>query len=83
MTDLTATAKKIMEVFRYFRINEGDALSLKLFLTRKHLCRDLKEEEVMDALWELTNRGYIAEMEDPPGWRLLEAGVQYIKSLKR
>lgn len=83
MTDLTTTAKQIMEVFRYFKINQGDTLSLKKFLTRKHLWNDLEEEEVQDALGELIQLGYIAETEDPSGWMLQEAGAQYIKSLKR
>ena len=83
VTNLTATAKKIMEVFRYFKINQGDTLSLKLFLTRKHLWLELEEEEVQDALKELIIRGYLSEVEDPSGWRLQEAGVQYLKTLKR
>lgn len=83
MTDLTATAKQIMEVFRYFKVKGGDTLALKLFLTRKHLWRDLEEQEVQDALGELIQKGYIVEMEDPSGWKLLEPGAQYLKSLKR
>jgi len=50
VTDLTAVAKKIMELFNYFKISAGDTPSLKLFLTRKHLWKDLAEEEVQDAL---------------------------------
>jgi len=61
-----------MEVFRYFRIMSGNPLSLKLFLTRKHLWQDLEEDEVHDALNELIQKGYITEIEDPTGWRLLE-----------
>lgn len=83
MTDLTATAKKIMELFRYFKIQQGDTLSLKLFLTRKHLWQDQEEQEVQDALGELIQRGYITAIEDPSGWRLQEAGAQYLKSLKK
>jgi hypothetical protein len=83
MTDLTATAKKIMEVFRYFRIKQGDTLSLKVFLIRKHLWKDLEEQEVQDALKELIQQGYIAETEATSGWRLQEAGAKYLKSPKR
>ena len=83
MTTLTDTARKIMELFRYFKINQGDTLSLKKFLTRKHLWNELEEQEVQDALRELIQRGYIIETEDPVGWRLQEAGAQYIRSLKR
>ena len=83
MTDLTVTAKKIMELFNYFKLKAGDILSLKLFLTRKHLWRDLEEQEVQDALRELMQRGYIAEIEDPSVWRLAASGLQYLKSLKR
>ena len=62
----------------------GDTLLLKLFLTRKHLWQDLEEEEVQDALRELLQKDYITEIEDSTcGWRLQEAGAQYIKSLKR
>ena len=83
MTDLTATAKKIMEVFRYFKIKQSDTMPLKLFMTRKHMWHDLEEEEVHDALRELIQKGFIMETEDLSGWRLLEAGVQYLKSPKR
>jgi hypothetical protein len=83
MTDLTSIAKKIMEVFRYFNIHEGDVLYLNQFLTRKHLWKDIEEEEVHDALRELIRQGYITETEDPSGWRLQEAGVRYLKSLNR
>jgi biotin operon repressor len=83
VTDLTATAKKIMELFNYFRIKPGDSLSQKLFLTRKHLWKDLEEQEVQDALKELIQQGYMTEIEAPSGWRLQEAGAQYLKSLKR
>lgn len=82
VTDLTSTAKKIMEVFRYFRISADDTL-LKLFLTRKHLWQDIEEEEVHDALNELIQNGYITETEDRAGWRLLEPGAQYLTSPKR
>jgi len=47
MTELTAKAKKIMEIFRYFRIIQDGTLSLKLFLTRKHLWHDLDEKKFM------------------------------------
>ena len=83
MTDLTYMAKRIMEVFAYFRIRQGDTLTLKLFLTRKHLWRDFEEEEVQDSLNELIQRGLIVGTEDPAGWRLLEPGAQYLRSLKR
>jgi hypothetical protein len=72
-----------MEVCRYFNLQQSDVLSLNLFLTRKHLLDDLEEQEVQDALRELIQGGYIAEIGYPLGWRLQEAGAQYLKSLKR
>jgi hypothetical protein len=83
MTELTSTAKKIMELFQYFRIKQGDVLSFKLFQARKHLWKNLEQEEVLDALRELIEKGLIEETRDSAGWRLLEAGEQYIKSFKR
>jgi len=83
MTDLTYMAKRIMEVFRYFRIRQGNTMTLKLFLSRKHLWKDYEEEQVQDALNELIQRGFIVGIEDPAGWRLLEPGAQYLRSLKR
>jgi hypothetical protein len=50
---MTATAKKIMELFGYFRIRQGDVLSFKLFRSRKYMWQDVEQEEVMDALGEL------------------------------
>ena len=86
MTDLTYIAKRIMEVFGYFRITQGDAMTLKVFLSRKHLWKDYEEEQVQDALNELIQRGFIVGMEEPAGWILLLVvvpGAQYIGSLKR
>jgi len=83
MTDLTYMAKKIMEVFRYFKITQGDTMTLKLFLSRKHLWKEFEEEQVQDALNELIQRGFIVGVEEPAGWRLLKPGAQYIRSLKR
>lgn len=83
MTDLTATTKRIMELFNYFKLKAGETLYLKLFLTRKLLWRDLEEQEVQDALGELIQLGYITAIEDPSGWRLSDSGFQYLKSLKR
>ena len=83
MTELTSTAKKIMEVFQYVRIQTGDYLSTKILLTRRHLWRDIEEETFTDAIGELMERGYIARIENPEGWRLLEAGAEYLKELDR
>ena len=83
MTDLTATAKKIMEVFGYFKIKADDTLSLRLFLTRKYLWRNIEDEEVHGALKELAERGYIQMMDDEPQWKLLNAGAEYLKQQKR
>jgi len=83
MTDVTYVAKRIMEVFGYFRIRQGDTLTLKLFLTRKHLWKDCEEEQVRDSLNELIQRGFIVGTEDPAGWRLLESGAQYLRSPRR
>jgi hypothetical protein len=83
MFDLTATARKIMELFGYFRMGQGDILSLKLFQARKHLWKDLEQEEVLDALRELIQKGLIEETQLPEGWRLLEPGERYLRSLRK
>ena len=44
-----------------------------MFLTRKHLRKDLEVQEVHDTLRALMQKGYIIETEDPAGWRILEA----------
>ena len=74
MTDLTATAKKIMEVFRYFKIKQGDTMPLKLFMTRKHMWQDLEEEEVYDALRELIQKGFIMETRRPVRLPIIRGG---------
>lgn len=79
MTDLTATAKKIMGLFHYFKIKQGDTMSLSLFLTRKHLWKETEEQEVQDALGELIQKDYIKQTDDPAGWMLREKGFQYLK----
>jgi hypothetical protein len=67
MTDPTYMAKRIMEVFRYFRIRQGDTMTLKLFLSRRHLWKEFEEEQVKDALNELIQRGFIVGVEEPAG----------------
>jgi len=81
MSDLTSTAKKIIEVFRYFRIKQDDILSTKLLLSKRYLWRDI-EEQFRGAIEELIEMGYIAKMENPEGWRLLKPGAAYIKGLE-
>jgi hypothetical protein len=83
MTELTSTAKKITELFQYFRIKQGDILPFKLFQARKHLWRDLDQKEVLDALRELIQKGLVEETQDWAGWRLLKPGDQYLPSLKK
>lgn len=65
MTELTATAKKIMEVFRYFGIRTNEYLSLKLLQSKRHFWRDIEEEDVNHAVEELTGLGYIVKIEFP------------------
>ena len=75
----STTAKKIMEVFRYFRIKEGEYISLKLISSKKHLWRDIDEEEFNQGVGDLIKLGYIGRIDNPEGWRLLEAGGEYLK----
>ena len=82
MSDLTSTAKKIIEVFRYFRIKQNDMLSTNLLLSKRHLWRDIEEAQFRGAIEELIEMGYIAKMEKPEGWRLLQPGAAYIKGLE-
>ena len=79
MRELTSVAKKIMEVFRYFRIKKDEYLSAKLLLNKRHLWRDIGEEEFNEAVGGLIRLRYIERIERPEGWRLLEAGGEYLK----
>lgn len=83
MNDLTSIAKKIMEVFRYFRIRQDEYLSVRLLQSKRNLWRDVEEEQFNEAIEELKERGYIGKMETPDGWKLLEPGAGYSKSLER
>lgn len=76
---MTSTAKRIMEVFRYFRIKEGGYISLKLLLTKKNLWKDIEEVEFKRAVDDLVKLGYIEKIENPEGWKLREAGDDYLK----
>ena len=80
MSELTSTARIVMEVFRYFRIKGHDSLSTKLLLSRKYLWRDVEEETFNKAMAELAEKDYIRKMEDPEGWQLLDAGAEYLKT---
>jgi len=79
ISDLTSTAKKIMEVFRYFKIKRDDYLSVKLVSSKRHLWRDIDDETFNDAIDALIEKGYIYKMEDSAGWRLLAPGEEYLK----
>jgi hypothetical protein len=79
MKELTSVAKKIMEVFRYFRIKKDEYLSAKLLLGKRNLWRDIDDEEFNEAVGDLIRLGYIGRIEHPEGWRLLEAGDDWLK----
>jgi len=79
----TSTARKIMEVFRYFRTRKNEYLALKLLLSKRSLWRDIKDEQFNESIEKLIEKGYIARMESPTGWRLLGAGDAYLKQLER
>jgi hypothetical protein len=78
MRKLTSTAKKIMEVYRYLRIKRDEYISLKLLQSKKHLWKDIEEEEFNQAVDDLIKMGYIGRIENPVGWKLLEAGHDYL-----
>jgi len=80
-TELTSTANKIMELFRYFRIKKGEYLSVKLIRSKQHLWKYIEEEEFNEAVDDLINLGYIERIENPDGWKLLEAGDDNLKQL--
>jgi len=79
MREPTSVAKKIMEVFRYFRIKKDEYLSAKLLLSKRRLWRDIDEEAFNKAVGDLIRLGYIERIELPEGWRLLEAGDDWLK----
>ena len=81
MGELTSTAKKIMEMFRYFRVKKCEYLSIRLIRSRQHLWKDIEEEEFNQALENLIEMGYIEKIENPEGWKLLEAGDDNLKQL--
>jgi len=79
MRELTSVAMKIMEVFRYFRLKKNEYLSAKLLLSKRRLWRDIDEEQFNGAVGDLIRLGYIGRIEHPEGWRLLEAGDDWLK----
>jgi hypothetical protein len=79
--ELTSTAGKIMELFRYFRLKKGEYLSLKLIQSKQHLWKNIEDEEFNEAVDDLIQLGYIERIEDPAGWKLLEAGEDNLKQL--
>ncbi len=83
MPDLTSTARKIMEVFRYYRIKRDGVLSTKLLLTKRQLWRDIEEEQFNESIEDLIGMGYLARIGNPEGWRLLEPGAEYIGHLEK
>lgn len=80
-TERTSTARKIMELFRYFRVKKGEYLSVKLIRSKQHLWKDIEEEEFNEAVNYLVHLGYIERIENPVGWKLLEAGDDDLKQL--
>jgi len=82
MNELTSTAKKIMEVFRYFRIKRDEILSTKMILSKRELWQDVTDEHFTHAIAELMGMGYLAKIKSPEGLRLLEAGDDYLKQIE-
>jgi len=83
MSELTSTALKIMNVFKYFRVKKNGFLSAKLLLDKAHLWRDIDESAFERAINELLEGSYIREsMERMPGFFLTETGDDYLKSRK-
>ena len=80
-TEPTSTAKKIMELFRYFRVKKGEYLSVKLIRSKQHLWKGIEEEEFNEAVSYLIHLGYIERTENPAGWKLLEAGDDDLRQL--
>lgn len=80
-TELASTARKIMELFRYFRVKKGEYLSLRLIRSKQHLWKDIEEVEFNEAVNYLVHLGYIERIENPVGWKLLEAGDDDLKQL--
>jgi len=80
-TELTSAAKKIMELFRYFRIKKGEYLSVKLIRSKQYLWRDIEEQEFNEAVDDLIQLGYIEKIENPEGWKLLGAGDDKLRQL--
>jgi len=81
--EITSTSKKIMGVFRYFRIKRDEILSTKLILSKRELWQNVTDKHFTHAIEELIEMGYIAKIETPAGLRLLEAGDEYLKQLER
>jgi len=83
MSELTSTAVKIMNVFKYFRVRKNGFLSTRLLLSKAHLWRDVDEETFDRSVEELLERGYIKEnMEKTPGFFLTEIGDDHLKNIK-
>src|SRR5208337_5219970 len=80
--EITSTSKKIMEIFRYFRIKKNEYLSIKLILSKRELWQDVTDNHFTHAIEELIEMGYIAKITNPAGWRLLEAGDEYLTQLE-
>ena len=81
--EITSTSKKIMEVFRYFRIKRDEILSTKLILSKRELWQDVTDKHFTHAIEELIGMGYIAKIKTPAGWRLLERGAEYLNQVAK
>jgi hypothetical protein len=79
--EITSTSKKIMEVFRYFKIKRDEILSTKLILSKRELWQDVTDKHFTYAIEELIEMGYIAKISTPAGWRLLERGAEYLNQV--
>jgi len=56
MRNLTFVARRIMEVFRYFRSKKNEYLSARLLLSKRRLWRDIDEEAFNEAVGDLIRR---------------------------
>lgn len=81
--EISFTSKKIMDVFRYFKIKRDEILSIKLLLGKKELWQDVTDRHFTYAIEELMEMGYMAKIRTPARWRLLERWAEYLKQVAK
>lgn len=75
---MNETSKKIMEVFREFRVGKNEFFPIQSLMSRVNDWDRGHKDSFDESIVELIKEGYIKESKRPIGYILTEKGYEYL-----